>query len=70
MGISSKTSRFIELSPAINSTHDMINKEMHIDVKKFDVDFKKFYGIQPQYVDRKFAVTLSDLSYLPKVPAP
>ncbi|PYI10995.1 hypothetical protein BO78DRAFT_359406 [Aspergillus sclerotiicarbonarius CBS 121057] len=33
----------------------------------FAVDFKAFFGIGPQHVNRKFNISLSDLSYQPKI---
>jgi hypothetical protein len=29
----------------------------------FVLDFKAFFGIEPQHVDHKFTICLSDLSY-------
>lgn len=49
---------------------DVTKTELYTDLRKFDVDFKRFYGIEPAHVDRRFVITLSELSYLPKVPPP
>ena len=56
--------------PVVNGTSDVKTKELYSDVKSFDVDFKRFYGIEATRVDRRFVATLSDLTYLPKVHSP
>lgn len=33
----------------------------------FVIDFKAFFGVKPQHVSRRFSISLSDLSYQPKV---
>jgi hypothetical protein len=69
---STKHPHLVHPSPAVNvngsGTYDVINKELYGDLKKFHVEFKRFYGSEPVHVDREFVITLSDLSYLPKVP--
>ena len=50
----------------------IINSDVKQDIPEspitYAVDFKSFFGIGPQNVNRKFNISLSDLSYLPKVP--
>lgn len=55
--------------PTANGTDDIMTKELYSDLKSFNVDFKRFYGTEPTRVDRRFVATLSDLTYLPKVPS-
>ncbi|GKZ25000.1 hypothetical protein AbraCBS73388_012024 [Aspergillus brasiliensis] len=33
----------------------------------FVIDFKAFFGVKPQHVSRRFSISLSDLSYQPKI---
>ncbi|MCJ1247109.1 hypothetical protein MMC30_004320 [Trapelia coarctata] len=56
--------------PVVNGTDDVKTKELYSDLKNFDVDFKRFYGIEPTRVDRRFVATLSKLTYLPKFDNP
>lgn len=56
--------------PVVDGTNDVKTTELYSDLKNFDVDFKRFYGIEPTQVDRRFVATLSDLTYLPKVTLP
>ena len=44
-----------------------VEDEMHTGVRKIGVNFEGFYGFKPSRVDSRFTITLSDLSYLPKV---
>ena len=44
--------------------------ELHSDRKEFGVEFEDFYGFKPSRVDRRFNMTLSDMSYMPKVGHP
>ncbi|OOF97595.1 hypothetical protein ASPCADRAFT_144251 [Aspergillus carbonarius ITEM 5010] len=52
----------------------IINSDVKQDIPEspitYAVDFKSFFGIGPQNVNRKFNISLSDLSYLPKVHNP
>lgn len=48
--------------PIVNGTNDVKTTELYSDLKNFDVDFKRFYGIEPTQVDRRFVATLSDLT--------
>ena len=59
------------LSKAVdNAAHQSsVQKEIHAEQKSFSVDFENFFGYRPNVVDRKFWLTLSDLSYLPKASA-
>lgn len=36
----------------------------------FVIDFKAFFGVKPRHVSRRFSISLSDLSYQPKVRSP
>ncbi|CAK43146.1 hypothetical protein CBS63078_3449 [Aspergillus niger] len=36
----------------------------------FVIDFKAFFGVKPQHVSRRFSISLSDLSYQPKIYKP
>ena len=45
----------------------MHQNEIHSDRKELNVEFEGFYGIKPSKVDRRFKVSLSDMSYMPKV---
>lgn len=49
---------------------DAKERELHSNLRKIHVEFEKFYGVEPTYVDRRFDIVLSDLSYLPKVCSP
>jgi hypothetical protein len=49
------------------SKNAITRTELFTELRQFDVDFKKFYGIEPAHVDRRFVIKLSELSYLPKV---
>jgi len=60
----------VALHKPFNGVREIKNKEIHNNPKLVHVDFKDFYGIQPTNVDRRFDLTLSDLSYLPKVENP
>ena len=51
----------------LNGNHGLGTQELYSDSKAVEVDFKRFYGLEPRHVDRRFTVKLSDLSYLPKV---
>lgn len=42
-------------------------RELHSSRHKVHVEFEKFYGTEPRHVDRRFELSLSDLTYLPKV---
>ena len=58
--------------PSLTSTslekHELQReKELHSGLKRLNIDFERFYGIKPSKVDRRFVITLSDLTYLPKV---
>ena len=44
--------------------------ELHSSQKEFGVEFEKFYGFKPSRVDRRFNMTLSDMTYMPKVHHP
>lgn len=80
MAIDSDRPLLAQISHAVDGTHDVAKNgatkndvtkmELYADLKKFDVDFKRFYGIEPKYVDRRFVIELSELSYLPKVLPP
>lgn len=48
-------------------TFDVKETELHAPKKSKNVNFEDFYGLRPTRVDRRFDVTLSDHSYLPKV---
>lgn len=48
-------------------TFEVKEIELHSEKKSKNVNFEAFYGIRPTRVDRRFDVTLSDHSYLPKV---
>jgi hypothetical protein len=50
-----------------NDTFDVKQSELQATKKTNIVDFEAFYGIKPTRIDRRFNVTLSDHSYLPKV---
>ena len=51
----------------IDNVLEAKQREIHCNRHRVHVDFKRFYGIEPAHVDRNFDLTLSDLSYLPKV---
>ena len=53
-----------------NGAREIRNKEMNNNPNKIHVNFDEFYGIKPTNIDRRFDLTLSDLSYLPKVHHP
>ncbi|RAL00771.1 uncharacterized protein BO80DRAFT_475284 [Aspergillus ibericus CBS 121593] len=59
---------FVEEEPCniSNDVKQVIAEEPTTNV----VDFKAFYGIGPQRVNRKFNISLSDLSYQPKIHNP
>lgn len=44
--------------------------ELHSSRHNVHVEFEKFYGTEPRLVDRRFDLSLSDLTYLPKVESP
>ena len=85
MVVESEGHRVTQLSHAANGTREVANHdaskndviqrdiaktELYTESRKFDVDFKRFYGIEPKHVDRRFVISLSGLSYLPKVLLP
>ncbi|KAF2819835.1 hypothetical protein CC86DRAFT_412757 [Ophiobolus disseminans] len=49
---------------------DIKESELHAAKKSRNVNFEAFYGIEPTRIDRRFDVTLSDHSYLPKIENP
>jgi hypothetical protein len=51
----------------VNGTKSVKNAEPDCQARKLDVEFKQFYGVEPSRVDRRFTLTLSEQSYLPKV---
>ena len=57
----------VPFSTEVHVNPDAQREELHSSAKKFHVDFKKFYGIDPTHVDRNFKLNLSEMSYLPKV---
>jgi hypothetical protein len=85
MAIESEGPVLAQLPRAINGIHELANHdaiendtvqeniaktELYTELRKFDVNFKRFYGIEPKHVDRRFMISLSELSYLPKVLLP
>ena len=44
---------------------DRLQMKVHVHV-----EFENFYGTEPRHVDRRFELSLSDLTYLPKVDSP
>ncbi|KAE8133790.1 hypothetical protein BDV38DRAFT_274004 [Aspergillus pseudotamarii] len=44
--------------------------EMHTDVRTLEVEFEHFFGIVPSKINRRFPLSLSEQSYLPKVENP
>jgi hypothetical protein len=50
-----------------NDSYGAKDDEIHTHKNRVHVDFTEFYGIEPTQVDRRFDLTLSDLSYLPNV---
>ncbi|KAF2009734.1 hypothetical protein BU24DRAFT_358557 [Aaosphaeria arxii CBS 175.79] len=51
-------------------TFEVKENELHATKKSRNVTFENFYGHKPTRVDRRFDVTLSDHSYLPKIENP
>ena len=56
------------------STDDSVQKAkergLHSSRHNVHVEFEKFYGTEPKHVDRRFDLSLSDLTYVPKVESP
>jgi hypothetical protein len=50
-----------------NGADDAKESELYSKVRQVDVDFKRFFGVGPARVDRRFTLTLSEQTYLPKV---
>ena len=50
-----------------NGTKRVKNTELDSQARVFVVEFKEFYRFEPSRVDRRFTLTLSAQSYLPKV---
>ena len=53
-----------------DSVQKVMERELHSSRHNFHVEFEKFYGTEPRHVDRRFDLSLSDLTYLPKVESP
>jgi hypothetical protein len=51
----------------LNGTKAVKNTELDGQTRMLDVEFTQFYGVEPSRVDRRFTLTLSEQSYLPKV---
>ena len=72
---SARTNRFVSTNKMLYSNGDIPlaqevvrdQNEMHSRLKKLSINFERFYGIKPSRMDRRFIITLSDMSYLPKV---
>lgn len=54
----------LETENGVNGKH---TDEMHTGVRTLEVDFERFFGIEPSKVNRSFSLTLAEQSYLPKV---
>ena len=53
-----------------DSVQKAMERELHSNRHNVHVEFEKFYGTEPRHVDRRFDLSLSDLTYLPKVKSP
>jgi len=59
--------------PLVNGTKatnkDVESKmsEMFSQIEQVDIDFKRFFGVKPTRVDRRFTLKLTEQMYLPKV---
>ncbi len=51
----------------VDGAQDAKQNELHNYQHEVHIEFEKFYGMKPTHVDRRFDLTLSDLTYLPRV---
>ena len=54
-------------SGVVDSLPEVKQKELHSNRQIVQVDFERFFGIEPARLDRTFDSTISDSTYLPKV---
>ena len=68
MAMATRTKQESPVQP-LTTAHAKATKgeEFHSARGSLHVEFEDFYGIPPSVVDRRFDISLSDSSYLPKV---
>ncbi|PYH89980.1 hypothetical protein BO71DRAFT_93366 [Aspergillus ellipticus CBS 707.79] len=60
----------IQGEPFVENWKDVQITGFHDPERTVNVDFKKFFGVDPRHVNRNFNITLTDLTYQPKIHDP